>query len=69
MPRGGADRLEVMKSREAFLLYLGKRNQKQGERKQRTGRLPPDRFSAGKLFGRMTDALATAGDEGRGKPR
>ena len=24
---------------------------------------------AGKLFGRMTDALAAAGDEGRGKPR
>ncbi len=24
---------------------------------------------AGKLFGRMTDALAATGDEGRGKPR
>ena len=27
------------------------------------------RLLAGKLFGRMTDALATASDEGRDKPR
>ena len=27
------------------------------------------RIFADKLFGRMTDALAAAGDEGRGKPR
>ena len=28
-----------------------------------------ERLLAGKLFGRMTDALATASDEGRDKPR
>ena len=33
------------------------------------GTLPAGEILAGKLFGRMTDALAAAGDEGRGKPR
>ena len=33
------------------------------------GHLRMNTSSAGKLFRRMTDALAMAGDEGRGKPR